>query len=82
MNDTEWECKCGKVEDYFKCHKCHEWYPWYYFTKGYRLAFQFSTDDDNTFAYISGEKDRGGRRWACNTCVYKIVCDYNILIVQ
>jgi hypothetical protein len=78
INPPEW-AKFPK-EDLFLCHNCKNWFPWIYYGNGKFLAIPHK-GDFNIYAYLNDDKDREGRRWACDFCIDKILyIDNNIII--
>jgi len=76
--DDPIEWKEFRDEDLFLCHNCKGWWPYYKYTQG--KIFEFG-DDDNTYKFINDNKDRGGRKWACNYCMEKILYENNIITI-
>ena len=76
---TEYIFKDHRIEDLFQCHHCAEYYPWMHFGKGKILAL--GGNDDNTYKYLDDSEDRGGRRWACDTCIDKILYNYKLITI-
>ena len=68
-----------RIEDIFQCHHCKEYYPWMHFGKGKILAL--GGNDDNTYKYLDDSEDRGGRRWACDTCIDKILYNNKLITI-
>ena len=69
-----------RIEDLFFCHNCKGWLPWFKFRQGKLIAFP-DTESDNTYDYMNDDEDRGGRRWACDYCIDKILYDNNIITI-
>jgi len=67
-------------EDLFLCHNCKGWFPWFQYCDGKIIALP-DTDSDNTYAYMNDDEDRGGRRWACDYCIEKILYENNIITI-
>jgi hypothetical protein len=65
-------------EDLFLCHVCNCWQPWFSFCKGATLIVK---DADDTYKYMNDDKDRGGYRWACDTCINKILYSNYIITI-
>ena len=76
---TEHIFKEHRIEDLFQCHHCTEYYSWMHFRKGKILAL--SGNDDNTYEYLDDSEDRGGRRWACDICIDKILYNYKLITI-
>ena len=70
--------KDARIEDLFVCHTCKDWYPWFLFTTGKLLVFK-NEKTDITYAYMDDREDRGGRTWACNLCIDKILYNNKII---
>jgi len=69
-------------EDLFLCHNCKDWLPWFKYCNGKIIALSdIDTDSDNIYEYMNDDKDRGGRRWACDNCIDKILYDNNIITI-
>ena len=76
------EWKEHRIEDLFLCHTCKDWYPWFNFTMGKKIALHDNSNyDDITYAYMNDEEDRGGRTWACNLCIEKILYNNKIITI-
>ena len=69
-----------RIEDLFLCHNCKGWFPWFKFCDGKIIALP-DTDSNNTYAYMNDDKDRGGRRWACDYCIEKILYESKIITI-
>jgi len=75
--DTWEDCR---YEDLFLCHNCKGWWSSRCYSKGKIIALP-DTDSNNTYAYMIDDEDRGGRRWACDYCMDKILYDNNIITI-
>lgn len=73
------------IEDLFLCHNCNGWWPYYKYDNGKEVALNKCAwawnTEGRTYSFMNDDKDRGGRRWACNYCVDKILYDNNIITV-
>lgn len=78
IDPPEW--KEFHMGDLFLCHKCKGWWPWFKFCNGKIIALP-DTNSSNTYDYMNDDKDRGGRRWACDYCIDKILYDNNIITI-
>jgi len=67
-----------EIEDLFLCHKCKGWFSYLYYNQGKIIAL---CDRIGTYEYMNDDEDRGGRRWACNYCMDKILYDNNIITI-
>ena len=74
------EWKDFRNEDLFLCHKCNDWFPWFLYCIGKNIAL--NNYEDNTYKYMNNDKDRGGRIWACNYCINKILYNNNMIIID
>lgn len=79
---SRYESKEFRNEDLFECHHCKQFFPWFKFTKGRNLALHISNyTGDDTYRYMNDDKDRGGRRWACDYCIL-YDCTNNLILIQ
>ncbi len=69
-----------RVEDLFQCHNCKKYYHWVNFCKGKVLAL--GGNADNTYDFMDDNEDRGGRIWACDDCIDKILYNNNIITIR
>jgi hypothetical protein len=74
------EWKEHRIEDLFLCHTCKNWYPWFTFRMGKFFAIP-SHNGENTYDYMNDKEDRGGRRWSCDMCIYKILYNNKIITI-
>ena len=75
-NNLEWAK--DKREDLFLWHKCKSWLPLHYYKHMKIIALCDSID---TYEYMNDDEDRGGKRWACDNCIDKILYYNNIITI-
>ena len=69
-----------RIEDLFLCHNCKGWFPWFKYCVGQKIVFP-NTNSDNTYEYMNDNEDRGGRRWACDDCIKKLLYESKIITI-
>ena len=77
-NNPEWAKH--KIEDLFLCHKCNGQFRSHTYEYGKIIAL-CDSDSISTYEYMNDDEDRGGRRWACDNCIDKILYDNNIITI-
>ncbi len=66
------------IEDLFLCNNCSNWYPWFHFCLGAHIVVP---NDNNVYALMNDDEDRGERKQSCDYCIEKILYDNNLITI-